>query len=160
MLTAVKISRKIRRCSDVSGRKKNVRRCVPLQLCTKTLCTTWSDFLYHTDLGPTSTTTIQSWVQPVLKKPHSSRLNQYFNNNSLIQPVLQPPHSPEFNKYPENILYRPDIGFYIGLMSDVQLGYTSGRYRQPISAADMQPILCRHSKVFAFSRYITPFFDR
>ena len=81
---------------------------------------------------------------------------------------------------PANILYRPDrpyIGFYIGPtsaanigptsaadigptsaadigpMSDVQLGYTSGQYRQPISAADMQPILCRHSKVIAFSRY-------
>jgi len=63
----------------------------------------------------------------------------------------------------------PYIGFYIGPtpaadigptsaadigpMSDVQLGYTSGQYRQPISAADMQPILCRHSKVIAFSRY-------
>ena len=41
---------------------------------------------------------------------------------------------------------------YIGPTSDVQLGYTSGRYRQPISAADMQPILCRHSKIIAFSR--------
>jgi len=54
----------------------------------------------------------------------------------------------------------PDIGFYIGPTSvadigpmlDVQLGYTSGRYRQPISAADMQPILCRHSKVIAYPR--------
>jgi len=41
--------------------------------------------------------------------------------------------------YPANILYRPDIGFYIGPTSaadigpmlDVQFGYTSGRYRLP-----------------------------
>ena len=51
------------------------------------------------------------------------------------------------------ILYRSTSAADIGLMSNVQLGYTSGRYLQPISAADMQPILCRHSKVIAFSRY-------